>query len=131
MIAKKARLSTQAIYNSFLIIQNKIKEVPKDIEKLTEIREFMQNTVPQELEKQKVEMTKCFDIYKILEGFNYKFSKEDMDRKWTVFGSPKDTMELIAKRSKELEKEKLKFFDDMKLSQEEFRDVVDNLERTI
>lgn len=29
-----------------------------------------------EMEKMKIEMNKCFDIYKILEGFNYRFSKD-------------------------------------------------------
>jgi dynein heavy chain len=65
--------------------------------------------VPGELEKLKQEMAKCFDVYKILEGFNYRFSKDDMDRKWTVFGGTKDVLELIAKREKELEKDTGKF----------------------
>jgi dynein heavy chain len=38
--------------------------------------------MPMELEKIKVDMNKCFDIYKILEDFNYPFSKEDMDKRW-------------------------------------------------
>lgn len=32
--------------------------------------------MPTEMERMKVEMSKCFDIYKILEGFNYRFSKD-------------------------------------------------------
>lgn len=38
-----------------------------------------------------------------------RFSKEDMDKKWNAFGSPKDTISLIEKRMKELEKDQVKF----------------------
>ena len=56
------------------------------------------NQAPQEIEKLKQEMTACFDVFKILEGFNFRFSKDDLDRKWIIFGGVKDTYELIAKR---------------------------------
>ena len=64
-----------------------------------------------ELDKLKIEMNKCFDIYTILESFKYRFSKEDMDKKWFIYGFPYETMKLIEKRKKELEKEKVKFLD--------------------
>jgi dynein heavy chain len=53
----------------------KLKEKPADIEKLTDIKDYIGN-MPTEMEKMKIEMNKCFDIYKILEGFNYRFSKD-------------------------------------------------------
>jgi dynein heavy chain len=61
-------------------------------------------------------MNKCFDVYKILEAFKYRFNKEDMDRRWIIFGCPRDTIDLVNKRRKEMEKEKVKFQEDMKLS---------------
>lgn len=63
MIAKRAKQATHSIFNQFNAIQNKVKEVPQDIEKLTEIREYMNNVLPTELEKLKVEMNKCFEVY--------------------------------------------------------------------
>ncbi len=48
--------------------------------------------VPGELEKIRVEMAKCFDVYRILESFNYRFSKDDLDRRWHIFGGVKDTL---------------------------------------
>lgn len=113
MIARRARSWTQVLFNQFLHIQNKIKEVPADIEKLVEMKEYMQG-IPTELEKLKQEMNKCFDVYRILEGFNYRFSKDDLDRRWHVYGGIKDIMQLIEKREKELEKDKEKFLDTMK-----------------
>lgn len=94
MIAKRARAQTAALFNQFQHIQARIKEVPKDIEKLVEIKEYMQS-VPGELEKIKVEMGKCFDVYKILESFNHRFSKDDLDKKWIVYGGIRDILDLI------------------------------------
>ena len=130
MIAKRARSHTQAIFNQFMQIQNKIREVPSDIEKLVEMKEYME-LIPSELEKIKYDMTKCFDVYKILEGFNYRFSKDDLDRRWHIFGGVKDILELIEKRTKEVEKDKERFQDLMKEEQEELRDRIENLDQTI
>lgn len=51
-------------------------------------------------------MAKCFEVYDILDGFSHKTAKEDLDKKWIIYGASKDTMELIEKRDKELEKDK-------------------------
>lgn len=42
------------IFNTYSIIQTKVRENPKDIESLTELREYMKN-IPIEIEKLKVE----------------------------------------------------------------------------
>lgn len=54
-------------------------------------------------------MNKCFEVYKTLQGFNYKFSKDELDKRWIIFGSPKQLIELVEKREKELQKQKTKF----------------------
>lgn len=127
LIAKKARQQTTGIFNKFTQIQNKIKDIPADIEKLTEIKEYMDN-IPNELEKLKIEMNKCFDIYNILEGFNYRFPKEDMDKKWMIYGSPKEIYDLIDSRIKELEKNQAVFEEKMKEEQEELKERIYNLD---
>lgn len=88
MIAKKAKSDSQAIFNTFQQMEMKLKQKPADIEKLTDIKDYIGN-MPTEMQKMKLEMTKCFDIYKILEGFNYRFSKDELDKRWIIFGSPK------------------------------------------
>lgn len=130
LIAKRAKQSTITLFNQFQQIKNKIREVPKNIEQLTEIREYMTAT-PQELEKIKLEMAKCFDIYKILEGFEHRFSKDDMDRKWIIFGAGKEILELIEGRKKELDKDSVKFAEKMADEQTELKDRIDNLDQTI
>lgn len=54
-----------------------------------------------------------------------------MDKKWIIFGKPKQLLELVEKRNKELEKKKTVFLDKMKVAQENFKEDIDNIERTI
>lgn len=126
MIAKRARYQAQAIFNDFQQIQNKIRENPNSIEKLTDIKDSI-NSLPGEMEKIKVEMQKCFDVYKILEGFNYRFSKDELDKRWIIFGYPEEINIMVEKRAKDLEKDKVKFLEEMKVQQEDFKETIDNL----
>lgn len=48
-----------------------------------------------------------------------------------VFGCPKDTLDIVEKRKKELEKEKVKFLEEMKLQQDDFKEMCENIERTV
>ena len=41
LIANRARTETKVIFSKFQVIQNKIKDLPNDIEKLTEMKEYM------------------------------------------------------------------------------------------
>jgi dynein heavy chain len=43
MIAKKAKSEAQNIFQGFKQMERNLKESPKDIEKLTEIREYIGN----------------------------------------------------------------------------------------
>ena len=43
LIAKRCKESTQRLFNSFEVIKGKIKEQPKGIEQLTELKEYMSN----------------------------------------------------------------------------------------
>lgn len=65
--------------------------------------------MPTEIEKIKIEMNKCFDIYKILEDFNWRFTNDEMNRRWLVYGGPKDILSLIGERLKKLDKDSKKF----------------------
>jgi len=40
---------------------------------------------------------------------NYRFSKNDMDTKWHVYGAPRDVKDLMEKKVRELDKDKVEF----------------------
>ena len=89
IIAKRAKEGTAQIFNLHCVIKSKLNEDPDNIEKLVELKEYIAN-LPFELDKLKTEMGKVFDIFKTMEDFNYKFSNEDMNKKWNVFGGSKE-----------------------------------------
>jgi len=50
LIAKRCREGTTSLFNIFEAHKQKIRNIPTDIEKLTELKEYMTN-LPQELDK--------------------------------------------------------------------------------
>ena len=129
-IAKRARLETMRIWNKIIDIKEKVKEVPKDIESLTNLKRFIQD-VPGELEKIQLEISSCVEIYMMLEDFHYRFSTDDMNKRWHVFGGPKEIVELIDSRKAFLEREKEKLEAGMLADQEEFKESLEQLTRQI
>jgi hypothetical protein len=54
--------------------------------------------LPKDLEKKKMEIKKCMEIYTTLDMFHYKFDdEEEYDKMWRVYGSPLETMQRIDK----------------------------------
>lgn len=70
----------------------------------------------------KYKQNQLFDVFRMLEEFNYRFPVEDIQRRWKIFGTPKEIKELIEARTVQLEKLKVKFADDAKLQQDDFKD---------
>jgi len=129
-IAKRARERTQKLQEIFKEMEKKILTQPENIEELTNLKEYLQQ-LPLEIEKVKVDINKCMDIYAILEEFQYPLSTDDLNKRWLVFGGPKDVMERVETRKQVLEKEKSRFHDEMVEKQEEFKENIENLERSV
>ena len=91
VIAKRAKDASIKLFNQIMDMKTKVMEEPQDIEKLTQLKEYMVN-MPQSLEVMKIQMNSCFDIYKMLEGFNYRFSKDEMSRRWNIFAAPREIL---------------------------------------
>lgn len=56
---------------------------------------------------------------------------EHLNRKWGIFGGPKMIYDTIYSRDKELEKMKQRFTGEMSREQENFKEVIDNLESQV
>ena len=89
------------------------------------------NMVPSEFEKIGKEIDKSTDLYNIMEQFKYKFSEEDIRRRWLVYGGPNEVLKLIDTQKNQLENEKIKFLEKMETLQEDFRKELDECERSI
>ena len=91
LIAKQAKKMATATMESFDHVNMKVESQPKDIEELSSIKDFMAG-VPNEIQKLKNEIAAGMKVYKILEGFQYKYADEDdYDKQWRLFGSPLET----------------------------------------
>lgn len=110
LIAKRARTKTYNLTNEFVQIETKIRSSPKNIEELTELNEFIAQ-LPQRLEKSKEDINQSMEVYQIMEEFQYKFSVDDINRKWQVYSYPSDIYELIEARKVLLKKEKTRFYE--------------------
>lgn len=98
---------------------------------LSAIKDFMA-ALPNELEKQQVQIKQCMKIYETLDMFQHKFEdEEDQDRMFQVFGAPKDTMERIEKQSGLLEKEKERFIKQMDNNKADFSLKIMELENLV
>ena len=49
-------------------------------------------------------MSKVFDIYEVLERYNYKFPIHEMNLRWDIFAAPRDIKGLVDERSGKLQK---------------------------
>ena len=95
LIAKRAKKHANELTDIFEKMDMRIQSSPKDIEELTSIKELM-NAIPNELEKLGIEIKNCMAIYDILNYFEYPFKEdEDFDKKWRVYGAPKETLRKI------------------------------------
>ena len=67
--------------------------------------------IPQELKQFEETISECLMIYDHLENYEFKFPKKDLDKRWEIFGSPKDIMELCEQRRSDLEADQRKFLE--------------------
>jgi dynein heavy chain, axonemal len=76
LISKIAKRDSMKLLAEFDKFNEKVEGIPKNIEELSAIRDFM-NGLPNELEKQKVAIKNCMNQFEILDGFQHKFEDED------------------------------------------------------
>ena len=76
-------------------------------------------------------MNKVFEIYQILEDFNYKFPIHELNLRWDIYGSPRDITEMVEKRVGELNKTKEAYREKMKEDQKDFSETYENLRQCI
>ena len=90
-------------------MQDKIRQTPENIERLTEIKEYLAQ-VPIDLDKLKEDINNNLKVYDILDEFQKKLDNpESIQKKNMLYLGPKEIYDLIEKRKETLEKDKLKF----------------------
>ena len=129
-IGSIAKETTNTLLENFKKMQRDISKAPKDVEELTEIKQMIER-IPMDIEKMRNEIENNMNTFNILEKFQFKFSTDDLNKKWELFGFPKRTYDLIAVKNEELEKQKIVFQEQTVAEQEDFREKIEELENDV
>mmetsp|Transcript_23914 Transcript_23914/g.20888 ORF Transcript_23914/g.20888 Transcript_23914/m.20888 type:complete len:103 (+) Transcript_23914:895-1203(+) len=98
--------------SELISMEGKVRSIPKGIEELVELKDFL-DVLPGKLVKMSEDIKQVMENYEIMDQFQYKFTEEDLNRKWQVFGGPKDVNDLIENRKSNLVRERDRFYDTM------------------
>ena len=110
LIAKRAKMAGNELLANFEKITAKIESHPKEIEKLQK------------------DIKETLGVYEILNHFNYKFPNDaDFDKKWEVFGAPKETASKIEKQLNILQVLQDKYLNQMVGNMEEFEKTINEI----
>jgi len=97
LISKISKYNANKIIDDFEMFNIRCQSVPKNMEELANIKDFMAN-LPKDIEKKKGEIKKCMAMYETLDFFHYKFDEDDeYEKMWKVYGSPIETIHTIQK----------------------------------
>ena len=129
-IADKFRSQTEKLISRFEEIKGKIRKLPKSIEELTEIKDYMAAVI-NELDKIKVDINSMMETYEITQTFHYKFSPEEIRKQWVTYQGPKTLFELIEQQTLFLDREKEKFALQMKVNQDELLEKAMEIEKIV
>ncbi len=85
-------------------------------------------SVPNEIDKLQKDIKDTLGVYDILNQFNYKFPNDaDFDKKWEVFGAPKETASKIEKQLNILQVLQDKYLNQMVGNMEEFEKTINEI----
>jgi len=130
MLQSRFRDNCSGICDSFAGIYGVLRKAPKDIEGITEMREYM-SSVPSEIAKLMPEIKRICDAFSTLEDFGIRMTPDDYFQRWRVFGSPKDAHDLMGKTEESLVAAEAAFLEQQSEEQAEFDEMLVDLAGTI
>ncbi|NXU12627.1 DYH1 protein, partial [Pardalotus punctatus] len=130
MLAKNLHSRVQKICEVYEDISIKMHEKPKNIEELTELRDWLKG-VPEQLVVQEQLIQEVMEDYKVMEEFLYNLTEEDFSDKWTASYWPR-------KMSQDSESIRLQHIEDedrfrkmQVLDQKSFQEKLDDMQLTV
>eukprot|EP00792_Barthelona_sp_PAP020_P009040 TRINITY_DN3265_c0_g4_i2.p1 TRINITY_DN3265_c0_g4~~TRINITY_DN3265_c0_g4_i2.p1 ORF type:complete len:4140 (+),score=1212.96 TRINITY_DN3265_c0_g4_i2:30-12449(+) len=116
---KRGTKKCEGICNQYEVIYRKVLEKPKNIEQLTEIRQYIDSIPDQEVGLHQ-EVNEMVSIYSMLEKYNYQFTDAEFKLRWKTFAWSKNIEEVVEKNQSSQEKYDSKFRLELKKGQEAF-----------
>ncbi|NWT16478.1 DYH1 protein, partial [Vireo altiloquus] len=130
MLAKTLHSQVQKICEAYEAVSVKMHEKPKNIEELTELRDWLKG-VPEQLAVQQQLIEEVMEDYNVMEDFLYNLTEEDFADKWTASYWPvKMSMDSEAIRLQHIEDEE-RFRKMQIVDQKAFQDETDEMQLTV
>ena len=85
--AERVRLATSKCVTEYEKIHELLKKVPANVEEIAQIKEYISGLQPK-LEECMLMRNEVNALYERLDSFHYNYTKEDVSRRWQVFGTP-------------------------------------------
>ena len=126
LICERGRQAAAEVAEEFSKMYDMLQEQPKDIEKLTEISEFIE-TVVQKSEELQVGIDSMTEHYECLEGLQFETPQEDFTARWESFHWPLRLKLKQEECNKMLEEDRVLFQKEMNSQQQQFDRQVEEL----
>lgn len=94
LLLTRYRSATQNITDTYGQFFAVLRKIPKDIEGITEMRDYM-GSMSSEIAKLQPDMKRVSELYTTLEGMGIKLTNDDSYMRWRVYGCPKQTADLM------------------------------------
>ena len=131
MLVRRLKENSNSIQKQLNELEKDIYKEPKDIEELAETQNFVENELPNILEKIKISNNEMGNIYDLLESQNYRLPKDQLGKRWALIKGPKMIMELVNSKEKSWERLLSKYEENLHQKKDDFKDSINNIEMII
>eukprot|EP00741_Cyanophora_paradoxa_P012299 tig00000169_g11885.t1 len=126
LVAKKARALAEGVIGEFAGMHEKLKARPTNIEKVTEMREYIAS-IPESAGKVAGTIEEMMTHFDLLEEFKFELGLADFVQRWEAFGWPHKIGVACEQVELLLEKDREKFLHEMEGEQDAFEKTVSEL----
>jgi len=126
LIDGRARAASQQLARKFADMHAALQEQPRDIERLTEMRMYMTETL-KEVDSMQTPVDAMMAHYDAMEEFRHDPSREDITSRWAVFHWPTRIAAKVDECAKLMEEDRATFFSMMVNDQKAFDRTLDEL----
>lgn len=129
-IATSTRKQAENAIKAFEDIFSVLKKSPADIEGIAETREFIAE-IPSKLPELKAQVDHVTKDYELLDNLFFQYTNADVKQRWYCYGLPHVIYDKIEACNTQLDKTEAAYNNAQKEAQDEFREELGDLERTI
>lgn len=130
LLLQRLRTQMNETMDGFQAIASQLRKLPRNIEELVDMRRFAES-VPRQVTGLKDKITRDVCLYERIESLYYKVPNEDFRQRWHLAGATRDTLELVVRALRALQKQQEEFTKQMVQEQADFWATLDDIDQVI